>query len=138
MWLHSLTDICKNCIAAHYFTSEHIQQHGREVLCLSVQGSCSVPLGIAAEKGYSDIVKQLLKSGALVDYENQVCNTSFSGSFIFKKSLFIYTQHGCSAIFYAAKKGHKVVVEILIKSGANLNAEHEVKWINFIYLQIKW
>ena len=50
-------------------------------------------------------------------------------------SFFVYTQHGCSAIFYAAKKGHKVVVEILIKSGANLNAEHEVK---FIILQIKW
>ena len=40
------------------------------------QGSCSVPLGIAAEKGHVDVVRRLLAAGANADRQNKVCNNN--------------------------------------------------------------
>ena len=37
-----------------------------------MQSPFSVPLGIAAEKGYTDTVKELLQAGAKVNYSNKV------------------------------------------------------------------
>ena len=37
-----------------------------------MQSPFSVPLGIAAEKGYTDTVKELLQAGAKVNYRNKV------------------------------------------------------------------
>ena len=32
----------------------------------------AVPLGIAAEKGHTDIVEQLIRAGAIIDQQNKV------------------------------------------------------------------
>ena len=41
-------------------------------LFYSVQGSLSVPLGIAAEKGHIDAVRVLIAAGAVVQKQNKV------------------------------------------------------------------
>ena len=40
--------------------------------CIIFQGSLSVPLGIAAQKGFIEIVRILLGAGANVNHQNKV------------------------------------------------------------------
>ena len=42
------------------------------------QGSCSVPLGIAAENGHTETLERLLEAEAFVNYRNKVQHTLFT------------------------------------------------------------
>ena len=90
-------------------------------------------LECAAGRGYIDIVKALLKAGALVDHEDQNKNTplymaSSKGyqeivNLLASKSRHLDQQddRGVTALYIASKNGHTDVVEALQSAGANLD-----------------
>ena len=64
------------CIGgAHFVSSTHqafLVVINLSTFSLSKTGQFSSPLGIAAEKGHTEVVERLIEAGAIVDYQDKV------------------------------------------------------------------
>ncbi len=125
-----------------HFPNLHVSLYSFCSICV-YQGAA--PLHIAAQKGHCEIVELLIKSGANVNAQNQyVCAlVAFEWLLIClfePMNCVIYFMDCChwsflfvrcnddkkkwTPLHYAALKGHKDTVELLIKHGANVNAQN--------------
>lgn len=73
----------------------------------SVVQDGTTTLHSAAQEGHAEVVKQLLRSNAIVDARDGVHRRG----------------GGCTALHRAAEFGHAEAVEQLLKGNANVNAE---------------
>ena len=92
-------------------------------------------LGIAADKGYLDVVKQLLEKGVAIETRNEFGFTALmiaaeSGQLAMVKLLLekgaaidAKSTDGTSSLWVAAYAGHLDVVTLLLAKGANPNAD---------------
>ena len=82
-----------------------------------------MPLGIAAQKGFIEIVRILLGAGANVNHQNKV-RYVYSDTVACYISILVVVcviQHSCTPLYYASKKGECALVELLLKNGANVS-----------------
>lgn len=87
---------------------------------------------IAADKGHVEVVSQLVRAGAGLDIQNDVCDYCH----MCKERVCIYTyvdnmvlyssQYGDTALIFATVKRHTAVLRVLISAGADLNHTNEV------------
>ena len=82
-------------------------QHGADPNQVVISNHYS-PLIVASAKGHIKIVETLLKANVLIDHR---------------------TLHGSTALYKACEQGHAVVVEMLLKQGANPNYLSKVEGI---------
>ena len=86
------------------------------------------PLIVAAENGYTDIVKLLIDSGADVNYKNPLITAVKNGHTNIVKLLMDaavadvnYKDYVDNALIAAAYEGHTDIVKLLIDAGAGVN-----------------
>ena len=86
------------------------------------------PLIVAAENGYTDIVKLLIDSGADVNYKNPLITAVKNGHTNIVKLLMDaavadvnYKDYVDNALIAAAYEGHTDIVKLLIDAGADVN-----------------
>ena len=81
MWLHIRLHVLNHVISLTWwvpFPLSHNAEHSSNYFIFSSLSSqtppYSVPLGIAATAGHTQCVERLLKGGAHINYQRQVCN----------------------------------------------------------------
>lgn len=80
-----------------------------------------------AESGDTDTVRQLIEDHVDIDSKTVVCVFCWIGWWCHCN--FYYTQDGEGAIHLAAARGHTNVVELLIRTQANLNLQDKVLYM---------
>ena len=81
----------------------------------------------ASREGYVEIVTLLITVGVDVNIRDSVRYTQY---FLFCVSLHmsVITQNGNSALMMAARKGRTEVVSLLLKAGANIHIQNNVRF----------
>ena len=78
---------------------------------------------LAARGGHTDIVVELVKAGAKLDLQNDVCKLAL----LMVQDVFCITQDGDSAVMLAARGGHTGVVVELVEAKANYYLQNNVR-----------
>ena len=100
-----------------------------------------IPMGLAAYRGFGDIVECLIEHGANVEQKTRLRGITALGraaqaghtavvESLLRWGADVNTQYndGKTALMVAAKEGHKQVAEVLINKGADVNACTDLGW----------
>jgi hypothetical protein len=110
-------------------------EHNADVNCTAKTDK--TPLHIAAEKGHLEIIKGLLKFGAIIDSKSEYGKTALhfaaeNGHLEIVKCLLKFgaiidskDKYGRAALHIAAQKGHLEIIKDLLKFGAIIDSKSE-------------
>ncbi|XP_048257810.1 serine/threonine-protein phosphatase 6 regulatory ankyrin repeat subunit A-like [Haliotis rufescens] len=119
-----------------------------DLVDINVRGSCRrTPVMVAAENGHREIVKLLVDKGgdmSLVDEKNDnilhlacLCGQKEVVKYVLSQDIVDINGRGrqtTTPVMLAARNGHKEVVELLVKKGADLSLAYNTPGSNVLHL----